>query len=279
VRIGPSLALLLSALTLTPGPAADAVGVPREVPTTAVVWTLDSVTTVGGHKASVAGDPRVVETEIGPAIEFDGVGDGLFLDVNPLQGLERFTIEVIFHPEPGGTEEQRFVHFEEAGTGNRALIELRSIPGTRWTLDTFLRHGQASLTLIDPRLQHTSAEWHVAALTYDGRTMRHYVDGVPEATGEVAFVPLASGRTSIGVRQNKVSWFKGRIRRIRISAAALPATELLRVPIAGRKDAWARGFEGSVPLPQGVCESAVEGRCPLRSAAGRHGAARRRART
>lgn len=150
-------------------------------------------------------------------MEFDGVDDGLLVDANPIAGLERFTIEVVFEPAADGPDEQRFLHIEETAAPNRAILELRMLPGARWALDTYLRSGDAALTLLDRTLAHAAATWHVAALTWDGRTMAHYVDGRRELSGRVAFTPLGAGRTSIGVRQNRVSWFKGRIRQIRMS--------------------------------------------------------------
>lgn len=194
-----------------------------------VVWSIDNLASIGGHPVTVVGAPRVIETPAGKAIEFDGKADGLFVEHNPIAGLERFTVEVVFEPAPDGAEEQRFVHVQETGAENRTLIELRLLPGAVWCLDTFLRHGDASLTLIDRTLTHPAASWHAAALTFDGTTMTHYVDGVRQGTGSVAFKPLGPGRTSIGVRQNRVSWFKGRIRLIRFSPAALPPAELLKV--------------------------------------------------
>jgi hypothetical protein len=192
------------------------------------VWQVNSVQRIGNHPVTVLGEPRVVDAAAGGAVEFDGVDDGLVVEANPLAGLERFTVEVVFAPAPDGSEEQRFVHFEEAGTGNRALIELRLLAGPAWCLDTFLRHGEASLTLIDRAVTHPAGSWHAAALSWDGRTMAHYVDGVRELSGPVAFKPLGPGRTSIGVRQNKVSWFKGRIRTILITADALAPSALLK---------------------------------------------------
>ena len=134
--------------------------------------------------------------------------------------MERFTIEVLFQPASGGPEEQRFLHVEEATTGNRALLETRMLPGDAWCLDTFLRYGDASLPLIDRGAAHSTGRWHVVALTFDGKTMAHYVDGAREAAGEIAFRPLGPGRTSIGVRLNRVSWFKGRIRQVRFTPRA-----------------------------------------------------------
>jgi hypothetical protein len=206
-------------------------GTVGEVPPS-VVWQLDSLAHIGGHAITVEGAPRLVQTEIGPAVEFNGESDGLFLDVNPLAGLRAFTVEILFNPDPDGQEEQRFLHFEEAHTGNRALIELRMLPAASWCLDTFLRSGEVGLTLIDRSARHPSSIWHVAALVYDGRNMAHYVNGVRETSGEIAFAPLGHGRTSIGVRQNRVSWFRGRISSIRITPDALPADRLLRVPSA-----------------------------------------------
>src|SRR5688500_14804837 len=101
-------------------------------------WRIDNLQSIGGHAVTTVGTPRVVQTDRGPAVEFDGAGDGLLINVNPLAGLERFTVHVTFKPAPDGGEEQRFVHFEEAQTENRALIELRLSNG-RWALDTFLR--------------------------------------------------------------------------------------------------------------------------------------------
>ncbi len=230
----------MAAILVCPsGPQADA-RPPRRDPG-AIVWTVDNLSVVGGHNATVVGAPRVVQTDLGPAVEFDGVDDGLFLDVNPLDGFSRFTVEVLFQADAGGGTEQRFLHMEESGTANRVLVELRQLPDSSWALDTFLRHGQSSLTLFDRSSTHPPNRWYVAALTFDGRTMTHYVDGVREATGEVAFAPLGAGRTSIGVRQNHVSWFKGRIREIRITPGVVPVPRLLCAPPPA--PAQGRGFE------------------------------------
>jgi len=232
----------------------------------AIEWRMDDLRAIGGHRVTVAGTPRVVDTDLGRAIEFNGTTDGLFLDVNPLAGLSRFTVEVLFSPAADGPPEQRFVHFEEAKTGNRALIELRLLQGPSWCLDTYLRHGEAALTLIDREKTHPAAGWHIAALVYDGKTMTHYVDGVREMTGDVSFSPLGAGTSSIGVRQNRVSWFKGRIHTIRVTPAPLDAARFLR---ASRPQAesvregrvipiWPEGVPGA--KPNGGERRVVDGR-------------------
>ena len=174
----------LASAILATGVAANVAAQPA-----AIVWRLDNLRQIGGHPVTVVGQPRSVDTAIGRAIAFDGRGDGLVLDVNPLAGLARFTVEIVFQPAPDGPEEQRFLHFEEAATGNRALIELRQRPDTRWALDTYLRSGEAGLTLLDRELAHPAGRWHVAALTFDGRTMTHFVNGRQTYTDFAASLP------------------------------------------------------------------------------------------
>jgi Pectic acid lyase/Concanavalin A-like lectin/glucanases superfamily len=195
-----------------------------------VTWRLDNLTSIGGHPAKVLGTPRVVPTSVGPVIEFNGRSDGLVLDTNPLEGLRQFTLEAQFEPAADGLEEQRFLHIEEHETGNRALLETRMLPDRRWCLDTFLNSGPSSRTLIDRERSHPAGEWHAAALMYDGVEMTHYVDGKREAAGPVTFAPLGAGRTALGVRLNQVSWFKGRLRLVRITPQALPPDRLLKKP-------------------------------------------------
>ena len=235
------VALIASGLIAPALDAQPAASVLRPV----VDWTLDSLTRVGGHPVATEGRPQVVRTPIGPAIAFNGHSDALVLDVNPIAALPRFTIEAIIDPAPDGGPEQRFLHIEEVGTGNRALLETRVLPDALWCLDSFLKSGDAALTLIDRTAAHRTGEWHAVALTFDGTTMTHYVDGVREASGRVAFTPLGPGRMSLGVRLNRVSWFKGRIHRVRVTPDALAPSALVSVPTA--RPATVR--LGSLPSP------------------------------
>jgi beta-xylosidase/acetyl esterase/lipase len=222
----------------------------------ATVWQVDNLSRIGGHPVTVLGKPTVVQTDVGAAVAFNGTTDGLLLDDNPLAGLSRFTLEVLFAPDSDGSEEQRFLHLEEASTGNRALIELRQQPGGRWSLDTYLRSGDAERTLLDRSLSHEPV-WHVATLTFDGEVMAAYVDGVPQGGGPVAFRALRAGRTSIGVRQNQRSWFKGRIRTIRITPGVLPPREFLAPPPRSMF-LWPEGVPGL--KPDASAERVVDGR-------------------
>ena len=192
------------------------------------VWALTSVESVGGVTPKVEGAPRALTAaEGGPGLWFDGVDDGLWLPVNPIAGDATFTIEVLIRPEVGGPDEQRYCHVEDEA-GHRGLLELRMLGADAWCLDVFLKAGDARLTLIDRTKAHAAGRWTWVALRYDGRILSAWVDGVKESEGEVAFVPMGQGRTSLGTRQDRRSWFRGAIREVRISAEAVPAERMQR---------------------------------------------------
>lgn len=190
--------------------------------------TWELADNLGGHATRVLGTPRLVDTPEGRAMEFDGQQDGIIVDRNPLAGMERFTLEVIFRPDAGGLKEQRFVHLQEAGGENRILIETRLTGDNRWFLDTFIRSGEANQTLYAEKFLHLVGEWYQAALVFDGREMRHYVNGVQELSALIQYQPMKPGQISLGVRLNRVFWFKGAIRTVRFTQDALAPADFLK---------------------------------------------------
>jgi hypothetical protein len=182
-----------------------------------IVWKFDRLDQIGGHKTSVAGNPKVIETPAGKAIQFDGVGDALFVDVHPLAGARKFTWEVVFRPDGDGRAEQRFFHLQENGaSNNRLLLETRLIEG-RWCLDSYAKSATGAQTLIDRRKLHAADRWAHVAMVYDGREFRHYVNGELQGKALVDLAPQGEGQTSIGVRINRIDWFKGAMRMARFT--------------------------------------------------------------
>jgi hypothetical protein len=191
-------------------------------------WELNTANNLGGYATQVLGAPRLIETPEGKAIEFDGQQDGIIVDTNPLAELERFTLEVVFRPDAGGPKEQRFVHLQEAGGENRILIETRLTGDNRWFLDTFIRSGETNQTLYAEKFLHAVGEWYQAALVFDGREMRHYVNGVQEMSAVIHYQPMKPGQISLGVRLNRVFWFKGAVRTVRFTYDALAPSDFLK---------------------------------------------------
>lgn len=193
-----------------------------------VVWELKNIANIGGHTTTVLGQPKIINTDKGNAIEFDGVDDGIFIETNPLAGARAFTIEAWFRPDADGPAEQRWLHIEDLeNVESRALLETR-VTKDLWFLDTFLKSGDNRLPLYAENFKHPTGRWYHAALVYDGAEMRHYIDGKLELSGKIAMKPFGRGRVSIGVRQNKVYWFKGAVRKVRFSHKALDPKQFLK---------------------------------------------------
>ena len=188
-----------------------------------IVWDVNNTKAIGGMGTVAAGAPKVIETDKGKAVEFDGIGDGLIVDSLPLAEAEKFTLEILFRPDANGPAAQRFLHLQETGSESRILIELRMPDSQNWYLDTYIKTEAGDHTLAEPPKPHPAGQWYNATLIYDGETMRHYVNGVEESSAKLAFDPLGAGKTSIGVRINRVYWFKGAIRKIRFTPAVLAA--------------------------------------------------------
>jgi hypothetical protein len=193
-----------------------------------IVWKVDNLKSIGGNAVEVLGSPKVVRTDRGKAVVFDGVGDGIFINTNPLAGAARFTIEAIFRPDAGGEKEQRWLHIEDTeNTESRALLETR-LNGEEWFLDTFLKSGESRMPLLAENFKHPTGRWYHVALVYDGAEMRHYIDGKLELSGKIDFKTFGKGRTSIGVRQNKVYWFKGAVLKARFTNRALSPDQFIK---------------------------------------------------
>jgi Concanavalin A-like lectin/glucanases superfamily len=192
-----------------------------------VTWKIDNLKKIGGNAVEVLGEPKIIETDKGKAILFDGVDDGIFLNVNPIAGAGEFTIEAVFRPDADGAKEQRWFHIEDTeNVESRTLLEIRLV-GNEWFLDTFIKSGENRLPLYAENFRHPVGEWFHVALVFDGKEMRHYVNGKLEMSGKLQIKPMGKGRTSIGVRQNKVFWFKGAVRKARFINRALSPSEFM----------------------------------------------------
>ena len=192
-----------------------------------VTWKIDNLKKIGGNSVTILGEPKIIKTDKGKAVSFDGVDDGIFLNINPLAGMSEFTVEAVFRPEAGGGAEQRWFHIEGAETAEtRAMLEIR-LNGNDWFLDTFIKSGENRLVHFAENFKHPVGIWYHIALVFDGKEMRHYVNGKLELAGNLTIKPMDNGRTSIGVRQNKVYWFKGAVRKARFTNRALAPNEFM----------------------------------------------------
>jgi putative heme-binding domain-containing protein len=196
------------------------------------IWTFDRLDGIGGHKTTVLGQPKIIDTPAGKAVEFDGVDDALFIDNHPLAGATAFTWEAVFRPD-GGEAQQRWFHLSEqdpvtgADTDNRMLFEIRVV-GDEWYLDSHYQSGAAFKTLMNKEARHPLGAWYHVASVYDGKEFSNYVNGVRQGGGEARLAPHGPGHASVGARINKVFYFKGAVRLARFTRRALAPAEFLK---------------------------------------------------
>jgi len=172
----------------------------------------------------VLGNPEIIDSPYGKAVLFDGVDDGILVEQMPLKGLSEYTIEMLIRFD-GGNWEQRYFHTGKVPIGeDRSLLEMRSNKDT-WYFDGMFESKGKWVVLMDSTLVHPLGEWYHVAFTVKNKYQATFVNGSKELEGHVEFVPINDGATSIGVRQNKVAWFKGAIYSIRITDKALEPNE------------------------------------------------------
>jgi hypothetical protein len=206
-------------------------------PTKQVTWRFDNTAALGGHATKVLGHPQVIETPMGKAIEFNGVDDGLFVDVHPLAGAETWTWEMIFKPDADGKVEQRVFHLQsiDPATGEdvpeeRMLFEIRIVKG-EWCLDSFATSGGQRLPLLNCEKRYPFGQWYRVTTVYDGKTLKNYVGDELQGEGEVHLVSQRPGRASAGVRINLVDHYKGAIYSTRFTRSALGVGDFLKIPM------------------------------------------------
>jgi Concanavalin A-like lectin/glucanases superfamily len=234
------LGLLIAGCMAAAGAGRAAQNTPRQT-----TWTFDSLEKIGGLSVKAEGGPKVIDTPIGKAVQFDGVDDSIYIDQHPLAGAEQFTFEAIFRPD-GGAPEQRWFHLAErnpttgelvtlkgsstADANARFLFELRIINETQWCLDAFVSGPGYNRALLFRDKLHPIGQWYHVASTFDGKMFRSYINGTLEGEAEVPFKPQGPGATSVGTRMNHVNYFNGAVRQARFTPRALTPDQFLKVP-------------------------------------------------
>jgi len=207
-------------------PAAD-LAPPDTAPQPTIDWVIDNTTNIGGFTPTVMGAPTVTGMDAGTAVCFDGTQDGLILGTNPIQGMQRFTIEALVYPEFTGTDDPRLIHIGDPnGTGARLVVQMRADAAGSWHALIGFTSSAVTTTIEDTTFSHPSNRWYWLAVTYDGQTARVYVNGVLENSDALTFGPLPAGSTSLGARLNGQYYFPGCLRDVEFFNSALPAAQL-----------------------------------------------------
>jgi hypothetical protein len=207
-------------------------------------WRFDQTASLGGHPTKVLGAPRVIDTEIGKAVAFNGVDDALFVAVHPLAGAATWTWEMIFKPDADGKPAQRIFHLQsvDPATGadypnERMLFEIRIVAGAdgkpaQWCLDSFATAGGQSRTLLNCEKLHPFGPWYRVTAVYDGKMLHNYVGDELQGEGELSLPLERPGRASVGTRIDLRDYYKGAIYQARFTRRALSPADFLKLPTA-----------------------------------------------
>lgn len=182
-------------------------------------WVLADILSEKPTRIQIRGNPQLKDTPYDTSVYFNGISDAFLLDEMPLKSLKEFTVEMIFRPDTNSIFEQRILHIGEV-SDDRMLLEIRAV-GNDWYFDGFVSSKTNSLALIDANITHPLGQWYHVALVVGPDRMSTYVNGKQELSEPFIYVPIENGQTSIGVRQNERSWFKGAIYKIRITPKQL----------------------------------------------------------
>ena len=201
------------------------------------LWVLDNLTEIDGIPVYTLGDPEVVDTDLGKAIKFDGNGDRILVDANPIETSKAYTVEVIFKADAGTlnqNSEPRFIHIQNPDDPKqkRVMMEIRVNSDNKVYLDGFMLTDNDKLALIDETKFHDTEAWVHAAITYDGTTFATYINGVQELTGAVGYendILDEIGQTSIGARMDKRNWYSGLVKCLKVTQAKISPDKFMTV--------------------------------------------------
>lgn len=185
-----------------------------------------------GYDGTIIGSPLWVTGKTGSyALSLNGTSQYATVpDNDSLDFSIPFTLAMWVAPALYGTQ-NILAKSTNAGV-NGYEIGLSSSTST-WPQKVFFRLNQVASgdtyrinsTTLYP---YDSSTWFFVTATYDGATMRLYINGVQEAFVATTTYPSANTLAlGIGAQPNNLRWYQGKLDDVRIYARALDASEVL----------------------------------------------------
>ncbi len=195
---------------------------------------LDGVQNTVYNDGTTANSPSWVIGIAGTALNFNGTSQyGYTPDEASLDIANQITLAAWL--KPGKVATQSLVN--KAVNGNTGGYELSLAASTStWPQKVFFRINQVSsgdtYRVNSATIYPIDGTWIHVAATFDGATMRMYINGVENGTPVSAPVPIATNGLplSIGAEYNGTSatrWFQGAMDDVRVYNRALSAAEVL----------------------------------------------------
>jgi len=227
-RLG--LAVLLAALTaLIPASASAATSL-------GALWHLDessgttAVDTSGNANHGTINGADRTSGRFGRALRFDGIDDSVF--IAPSTTLESTAVTVESWVR-GSTSPGAFKHIISQGAYRCEVASYGLSTGGNGGLAFYVSNGSDDELAISPLAPPViwNGAWHHVAGTYDGTTVRLFVDGVEVGAGTAATIPIGYGLPNPASQLGAfgggclLNW-AGDLDEPRIWGRALSATEL-----------------------------------------------------
>ena len=219
-------------------------------------WKLDDATgtiavdSVGGHDGTLAGNPTWATGTLGGALDFDGAGDRV--DVGPIldAGAPQISVmswvfkrdtgdDCVISKSSGGAIVDHIFSLGVAGTTIRARLRTTDNGGTS-------DYDGGTIPL---------DQWVHLAFTYDGGTLRIYMDGTETASYAVTGDMIASTLDVAIGNVNAIDdrYWNGRLDDVRIYDRALDPVEITDLAAQG----GGGGGSGSPPVFEEFTEAAL----------------------
>jgi Concanavalin A-like lectin/glucanases superfamily/Bacterial Ig domain len=175
-----------------------------------------------GNNGTISGATWSTAGKNGKALSFDGVNDSVSVpDANSLDLTTGMTLEAWVRPTALGSAWRTVLFKEQPGN---LVYGLYAGNGSAPSVGTWI--GGAERTAAGTGPLPLNAWSHVAA-TYDGASLRLYVNGALVRTTSIAgALATSSGVLRIGGNGVWPEWFKGLIDDVRVYDQALSATEI-----------------------------------------------------
>jgi hypothetical protein len=180
-----------------------------------------------GHTGTISGAIWTTLGRFGGALSFDGSNDWVSVaDANDLDLTMGLTVQAWVYPTALGTGTWRTVLIKERTGGEVYNLYANSDTSRPKVYLTPAAQPNSPLNASGTSQLPLNTWTHLAA-TYDGATLRLYVNGTQAATRAVAG-PLITSSGVLRMGGNGVwgEFFRGRIDEVRIYSRALTATEI-----------------------------------------------------
>ncbi len=152
----------------------------------------------------------------GLALKFTGSGDVTLTGYTGINGANTRSVACWIKTNSASTS--GLIHWGASGTRSRSSFKYQGAGQIRYE---FQGGGVTGTTLVNDN------EWHHVAYTYDGKTIRLYVDGVEDATLDAVIDTGVAGETNVNVgSQLGGSLFQGLMDDVRIYQEVLTPEQI-----------------------------------------------------